>query len=291
MRRKAEGWPGSYADRHGSSHRNYSPARHNGVALPAGRALQARRPCAAGMHTAEAWQAVRASAAALLLYVGSVLGNALYTSVCPDSSRTCNAAPLKHYLVRSAARARGPSAPMVRPHCTDRQGPAVVEPVAALLPATAKTRILDCVSRMAAGRRAAEPAGIALPPHMSDSVVTSSPIPVAMGEKAPHTAPQKRRDSQGRHAERQGAGCGADGRHGLGGAPHQHCHPGAQAAPHRVAAVMDSVATQSPGVERPEGGARPGRAAAIRQGCSCSSSLGMAGRTVHASFKRRAGRR
>ena len=290
MRGKAERWPYGYADRHGSSHRNYSPAHHNGEVLPAGRALQARRPCTAGMHTAEAWQAVRAAAVALL-HIGSVLGNALYTSVCPDASRTYNAAPLKHYLVRSAARARGPSAPMVRPHCADRQGPAVVEPTVVLLPATAKTRIFDCVSRMAAGRRAAGPVRIMFPTPMNAPAVTPSPIPAAMNEKTPHMAPQKRRIPQGRRAEPTGAICGADGRHGLRGAPHQHCHPGAQAAPHRVDAAMDGVTAQSPGVERPEGGARPGCAAAIRARCRCSSSRGVASSTIHASLKRRADRR
>ena len=291
MRREVKSRSGTRVAWHGRSHRLYSSVRHDGKGSPAVRAQRARRPCTAGMRATKAWQSVR-SATAAQLCAGLALVSMPYTSAHPDAFRTVGAAPLKHYLVRSATEACGPSAPSVRPHCTARQRRAAAEPVAVLPMAATWSKICSCIIGPTGDKRTAGQSGIAILRSMNAPDVAPSPIPVAMGEKVPHMALQKRRISRGRRAEPTGECRWAYGRRCSCGTPScQHRHPDVQAAPCRVDAVTASDAMWGPSVGRPDWGAQPWCATTIRQKHSCYSSRGMARKTAHASLKGRSDRR
>lgn len=261
---KAKGQTGIRDGGHGRTHRLCGLVGHGDEGLQTGRTPQECRSCTMAMHATVAWQAARSAAAAVQPRAGPALGSSPRTSTLPDASRTDGAAPLKHYLVHSAAGIGGPSAPTVRPHCTARPGRAAGEQGAA-------------ASGLAVGL-----AGIALPHSMNAPDVTPSPVLVAMDEKMPRAAPQKCRSSQGRRIESLGACYGAGGRRSSSGAQaRRHGGPPAQAALRQAACP---TATRR---NLPEGGAEPLCAQAIGLRRSYPRTRGKAFKAPHASFKRR----
>lgn len=274
MREKAEGQTGIRADGYGRTHRLCGLVGHGDEGLQAGRTPQECRPCTMDVHATVAWQAARSAAAAVQPRADSALGNAPRTSALPDASRTDGAAPLKHYLVHSAAGIGGPSAPTVRPHCTALPGRAAGEPGAA-------------ASGLAVGL-----AGIALPHTMNAPDVTPSPVLGAMDEKMPSAAPQKCRSSQGRRIESLGACYGAGGwRSSSGAQARRHGGLDMQIAQRQADAVPVRHAPRRHGAGRPVDDAQQPFAAMIGPWYGRPRICGTASKVSRASFKRRVGKK